>query len=170
MKRLSHEDGSWSELLQKWKAECHSFDEEIESYMPTMLDTLAEQIEICKQDTRSGVYALEGEADDVEAICFLNGAFLPKFTGRVLRVRHLILAPKYDFADYSVDEYARVLARIFEAVLKVSDSQIQCPHVKIHFRSPADVAVFREFAEKLNDLSHFDHVKMVGSWLFVSKA
>lgn len=170
MKRLSHEDGSWSELLENWTRECHEFDEDFVSYMPTTVPMLAEQIETCANDKWSGVYAIQDAQGAYEAICFLNGAFIPKFTGRVLRVRHLILAPKYDFGDYSEDEYARLLSIIFERVLTESDSNLPCPHVKVHFRSPADVAIFRKFAEKLDQFGHFSSVKMVGSWLFVSKA
>ncbi|MDE4173592.1 hypothetical protein PXK01_05465 [Phaeobacter sp. PT47_59] len=170
MKRLSHDDGSWSEFLEKWKRECHEFDEDFVSYMPTTLPMLADQIETCVNDKWSGVYGIQGDDEAYEAVCFLNGAFIPKFTGRVLRVRHLILAPKYDFGDYSEDEYARLLSTVFERVLNESDTRLPCPHVKVHFRSPADVAIFRKFAENLDQLSHFSSVKMVGSWLFVSKA
>ncbi|MDO6478247.1 hypothetical protein [Shimia thalassica] len=170
MKRLLHVDGSWADLLSKWSKQCHEFDEDFESYMSSTLPMLAEQIEICRKDKWSGVYSVEDSDNNYEAICFLNGAFIPKFTGRVLRLRHLILAPKYDFGDYSEDEYAALLAKVFESVLSLSDSELPCEHVKIHFRSPADVAIFREFAENLEDGSHFKGVKMIGSWLFVSKA
>lgn len=170
MIRLSHEDGSWSDLLDKWTTQCHEYDEDFVSYMPNTIPMLAEQIEACSADSRSGVYAVQGDERSYEALCFLNGAFIPKFTGRVLRVRHLLLAPKYDFGDYSEDQYAGLLSRVFNEVLEVSDSALQCPHVKIHFRSPADVEIFRKFADNLNGSDHFSYVKMVGSWLFVSKA
>jgi hypothetical protein len=169
MIRLSHEDGSWNNLQSSWSKQCHACDEDFSSFMPTTLPMLADEIEGCSNNKWTGVYAVDNE-DGFDAICFLNGAFIPKFSGRVLRVRHLILAPKYDLQDYSVEEYASLLARVFEAVLAVSDSSLPCPHVKFHFRSPADVAVFHTFAENLNKLSHFSSVKMVGSWLFVSKA
>ncbi len=170
MRRFSHEDGSWSEFLDNWKRQCHDFGEDFSSYVPTTLPILAQQIEDCVNDKWSGVYGVQNSEEEYEAVCFLNGAYIPNFTGRVLRVRHLILAPKYDFGDYSEDEYARLLSTVFEGVLQESDSNLECQHVKIHFRSPADVAIFRNFGEKLNNLSHFSSVKMVGSWLFVSKA
>ncbi len=170
MKRLSHSDGSWSDLLEKWRHQCHEFDEDFISYTPATIPSLGEQIETCSKDRWSGVYAVESDAGDYDAVCFLNGAFIPKFTGRVLRVRHLILAPKYDFGDYSQEQYASLLSNVFESVLKMSDSELPCPHIKVHFRSPADVALFREFAPNLNETSQFSSVNMVGSWLFVSKA
>lgn len=170
MKRLSHSDSSWSQLLAEWKKDCHNFEEDFESYMPTTLPMLAAQIEVCAGEKWSGVYSIENEEGSTEAICFLNAAYIPKFTGRVLRVRHLILAPRYDFGDYSEDQYAWLLSEVFDSVLHISEDDLPCPHVKIHFRSPADVAFFHKFATNLNKLSHFSSVKMVGSWLFVSKA
>jgi hypothetical protein len=170
MIRLSHDNGSWSELLEQWSRQCHEYEEDFESYVPTTLPMLAEQIESCTKEKWSGVYGIQNAEGGFEAICFLNGAFLPKFKGRVLRMRHLILAPKYDFGDFSEDEYARLLSIVFERVLTESDTKLPCPHVKVHFRSPADVAIFRKFATELNETSHFSSVKMVGSWLFVSKA
>lgn len=170
MKRFSHMDSSWGDLLDDWTRQCHNFGEDFSSYMPTTLPLLAEQIEDCVNDKWSGVYGIQNKDEEYEAICFLNGAFIPKYTGRVLRVRHLILAPKYDFGDYSADDYARLLSMVFEEVLKESDSNLECPHVKIHFRSPADVAIFRDFGHHLNKTDSFSSVKMVGSWLLVSKA
>ncbi len=169
MKRLLHSDGSRGELLDNWRHQCHEFDEDFETFTPATIPSLGEQIEVCANERWSGVYAVENEKGEVDAVCFLNGAFIPKFTGRVLRVRHLILAPKYDFGDYSQEQYASLLSNVFESVLKMSDSQLPCSHVKVHFRSPADVALFRDFAPNLNEGSHFSSVKMVGSWLFVTK-
>lgn len=170
MKQLFHHDGSWSSLQEQWARECHGFDEDYSSFVPSTMPMLAEQIAECATDKWSGVYGVTNESGEYEAICFLNGAFIPKFTERVLRVRHLILAPKYDFGDYSEEEYAGLLSNVFESVLDISDSELLCPHVKVHFRSPADVAIFRDFASNLDKLSHFSAVKMVGSWLFISKA
>lgn len=169
MKRLQHSDGSWSAVLDEWSAQCHNFGEDFESYMPATLPMLAEQISIAPSGPSTGVYASFDDIGSCRAICLLNGAFIPKFSGRVLRVRHLILSPKYDFEDYSAEDYASLLAAVFEDVLSVSDGEIKCNHVKFHFRSPADVALFRDFAALLNEKEHFSAVKMIGAWLFVSK-
>ena len=84
-------------------------------------------------------------------------------------MRHLTLSPKYDFGDFSADSYAKVLTEVFESVLLTSDTEIKCPHVKFHFRSPADLELFRNFATDLNKSERFSKVEMVGSWLFVNK-
>lgn len=170
MRQLYHEDGSWKELQQEWSKQCHDLGEDFESYMSATIPMLADQIELCARDKWSDVFSVIGEDGSHDAICFLNGAFIPDFKGRVLRVRNLILAPKHDFANFSEEEYAKLLSGVFENVLRTSDSKLPCPHIKFHFRSPADVSIFRKFAEYLNEESHFSSVKMVGAWLFVSKA
>lgn len=170
MRQLFHDDGSWNELQQEWSKQCHDAGEDFESYMSATMPMLAEQIELCEKEKWSGVFASPAADGSHDAICFLNGAFIPDFKGRVLRVRHLILAPKYDYDDSIEEDYAKLLSRIFENVLTISDSELKCDHVKFHFRSPADVRLFRKFAEFLNEKSHFSSVKMVGAWLFVSKS
>lgn len=169
MKRLSHKDGSWQKVQDQWAKQCRDHDEDFESYMPVTLPTLAEQIDICQGQKWTGVFGYQDGGGEFEAVCWLNGAYLPKFSGRVLRVRHLTLSPKYDFGAYTADLYAKLLTDVFESVLDVSNSTLECPHLKFHFRSPADLALFREFATDLNKSSRFSKVEMTGSWLFVNK-
>lgn len=170
MKRLSHLDGTWQQLQDQWREQCLEYDEDYSAYIPDTLQFLADQIDDCHNERWSGVYSHHSQKDEIEAICFLNGAHIPGFSGRVLRTRHLILAPKYDLGSYSAEDYARLLSEVFEDLLVISSGELECPHVKIHFRSPADVELFRSFATHLNRNERFSDVKMVGSRLFVSKA
>lgn len=170
MKRFQIEDGSWRELYEQWSAQCHKFDEDFESFAPATFAMLEREIDGCKSLEHSGVYGYAKNGSSYDAVCWLNGAFIPKFDGKVLRVRHLMLAPCYDFEDRSQEDYAQILTDIFEAVLEVSDSEICCPNVKFHFRSPADVALFREFAKILPKSSRFSTVNMAGAWLSITKS
>lgn len=169
MKRLAHHDGSWSRLQQNWATQCREHGEDFESYMPVTLPTLAEQIVTCDGERWNGVFQFLEADQEPQAIAFFNAAFIPGFSGRVLRIRHLLLAPKYDLGEYSEAEYAQLLTDIFESAILASDDLLPCEHVKFHFRSPADVALFRAFAQHLDQDSRFADVKMVGAWLFVSK-
>jgi len=169
MIRLNHHDGTWEKFLNEWSDLCREFDEDFGSYMPYNLLTLAEQCEVCVSDQSSGVFAYKDADGKHAAVCFMNSTFLPKFSGRVLRVRHLVLAPNYDLGEYSADHYAEVLSRVVGSVLEVSNESLPAAHVKFHFRSPADVNVFREFAPILNETKHFKTVKMQGSWLTITK-
>ena len=169
MIELGHHDGSWQRLQDDWAKQCGDFGEEFSRYMPATLPLLADQIEICSGEKWNGVYGIQGTDGTLDAVAFVNCSFIPGFKERVMRVRNLILAPRYDFGDYSEDEYALLLTEVFESVLELSEGPLPCPHVKVHFRSPADVALFREFSEELAHYEHFSDIKMVGSWLFISK-
>lgn len=169
LKQLFHNDGSWQALQDEWAKQCHDFDEDFSSYMPSTIPMLAEQIDVCSSDKWSGVFAKLNAQGEHQAICFANAAFIPKFSGRVLRIRNLILSPRFDFGSFSEEDYALLLTDIFQDILALSDSELKCPHVKFHFRSPADLALFQRFAAEMSKFGQFSEIKMVGSWLFVSK-
>jgi hypothetical protein len=168
MKRLSHVDGSWGRLLAQWSRECHECDEDFESYLPETLKLLGGLVEQTEGQRWDGVFAFE-EDGSMEGICFVNGAFIPDYSGRVLRVRHVILSPKNDFGEYDEEHFAKKLGTLFERILEVSESEIPCPHLKFHFRSPADVALFQKFSLILTKSDHFSSVKMKGAWLMLTK-
>ena len=169
MIRLNHDDGTWQAFVNEWSKLCRDFDEDFNSYMPYNLNTLAQQCEDCVLDQRSGVFAHKDSDGGHVAVCFLNSGYIPKFDGRVLRVRHLVLAPNYDLGEYSVDQYAEVLSRVVTDVIEMSNGTLLSKHLKFHFRSPADVEVFRQFAPELNKAKHFKNVRMQGSWLTITK-
>lgn len=170
MKRLEHNDGSWNELQQDWKKSCSKYGEEYANYTPTTMQLLAAEIENCSNDRWSGVYAsIEVGKNHHEALAFLNAAHIPGYVGRVLRVRHLQASPEFDLGVYSAEQYANMLGRVFHGIMHVSDVILPCPHVKVHFRSPADAALFSTVAEDLEASGNFSDVKTVGAWLYISK-
>jgi hypothetical protein len=168
MKRLSHEDGSWAALTKQWEQQCHKLDEDFQTYLPDTIKLLGELVEQTKGNQHDGVFA-HVDSGQYRGICFMNGAFIPGYTGRVLRVRHVILAPDYDYGDYDERDFAEILGGFFENIIDTSENVIICNHVKIHFRSPADVAVFRRFSEEMSKFEHFSSVLMKGAWLMITK-
>ena len=168
MKKLLSADGSWAELTKQWSAQCHKFDEDFASYIPDTISLLQDLVDQTVNKATDGVFAFVQE-DIYQGICFVNGAFIPGFAERVLRVRHVILAPENDFGEFDEEKYARRLGSFFEAILAVSDSVIHCKHVKIHFRSPADVAIFQKFSANLSQFEQFSSVQMKGAWLMITK-
>lgn len=168
MKRLSHVDGSWGELLAQWSRECNEYQEDLENYLPETMKLLGNLVEQTEGQRWDGVFVLE-EGGVFEGICFVNGAFIPGFAGRVLRVRHIILSPKYDFGEYDETHFAAKLGNLFERILKLSEAALPCEHLKFHFRSPADVALFRKFSSILSDSEHFLTVQMKGAWLMLTR-
>jgi hypothetical protein len=168
MKRLSHIDGTWGDLLTQWSRQCHDLQEDFEGYLPETMKLLGSLVEQTEQQRWDGVFAYE-EDHQIEGICFVNGAFIPGYSGRVLRVRHIILSPKNDFGEYDEEHFARVLGAIFERVLQLSEGSIPCQHLKFHFRSPADVALFRKFSSILPEGDRFSSVQMKGAWLMLTR-
>jgi len=105
-----------------------------------------------------------------DAMCQLNVAFLPGYTGKVLRVRHIIHSPMFDFDEgKTVDDYVNVLADIFSGVLSASEGEMLAPHVKFHFRSPAERSFFNTLQDILSKRPIFAGVEMRGAWLYISK-
>ena len=103
-------------------------------------------------------------------MCQLNVALLPGFDGKVLRVRHIVHSPKYDFDDtVGVDDYASFLVDIFLGVFSISYTEMPAPYIKFHFRSPAERSFFSEFKKALEVKDHFKAIEMRGSWLYIKK-
>jgi hypothetical protein len=169
MHKLSLNDGTWDALVDDWGKICQTYDEDFDGYMTVSIPTLKQQCVECVNDNWSGSFALKDGDGKHIAAAFLNAAHIKGFSGRVLRVRHLVMSPSYDFGEFDEDMYAKILMKIVADIVIMSDEQLLCPNLKFHFRSPADLVIFRTFAEKLDVLSRFSLVAMVGSWLHIEK-
>jgi hypothetical protein len=169
LNRLSHANGEWTNLLQQWERDCALFNENFEEYAAasmSVLRPLAEQTQV----TQYGVFGLKDETGYIGA-CQLNGAYLPGYDDKVLRVRHIVHAPIFDFKeDFDVDDYVKFLGGLFVSVFNASVTEIPCPYVKFHFQSPAERAFFESMTSKLSEIDSFAEVKMVGSWLYIKRA
>lgn len=103
------------------------------------------------------------------AACYLNSTMLKGFSGYVLRVRHLLLSPYYDFEDLSLDDYADILARFFTALVECSEGELLSPHIKIHYKSPYDRTFFAAFGMQLRASGRFQTVESKGMWLHLTR-
>jgi hypothetical protein len=166
--RISTENGQWPELIRQWELECERYDEALDDYATASIPTvrpLAEQA----QTHSAGVYALKS-GDSFLGLCQLNVALLPGYDGRVLRVRHIVHSPKFDFdADVPIEEYVSFLAGVLVGVFTVSDNDMQAPYVKFHFKSPAEKAFFAQLQVAIKKIKGVDEVALKGSWLYIKK-
>ncbi|UWQ11932.1 hypothetical protein K3X41_04390 [Aliiroseovarius crassostreae] len=166
-KRISRENGQWNTLWQQWDKECTKYGETISDYATSALSTLKPLAED-PQITSAGVYGLI-DKDEIVAVCQLNVTGLPGYTGPVVRLRHLVLAPKFDFDDSTtIQEYINVLSSVFAGTINLAHSEMKADHAKLHFRSPADKEFFKNIEQSLKSNSVFSHVALKGSWLYVS--
>jgi hypothetical protein len=166
--RVSVQNGHWDSLLNQWEESCTEFDEPFSDYATGSLPILRPLAEK-DQVNSSGVFALKDDSR-YHGICQLNSAHLKGYTGKVLRVRHIVHAPRYDFSvDVELDDYATLLSGIFKGVIDVSNEEMHSPDVKFHFTSPAERQFFTEFNTALKGHKVFDKVDMAGSWLYIKK-
>lgn len=167
LQRISVQDESWQELMADWDAQCSKYSENISDYatasLPVLKDLASEP-----QMSNAGVFGLKSSANHL-AICQANVAFLPGYEGKVLRVRHITMAPSYDFSDTLVlDEYASVLVSIFTETVNLALGQMPAKHVKFHLRSPVEREFGSRFVEALAGNSAFEKVSLAGSWVYLS--
>lgn len=165
--RLQSSNGTWAALKADWAAQCAECGEDFASYglaSFSVLDPLAEA-----PDRHAAVYALK-IGDQHRAVCQLNLARLPAFDDPVLRVRHLMFAPIFDFGDYPIQDYADLLVGFFGGVIAESrQGPLQAKHVHFHLRSPTDRNYFHAVGVQLNahQPSIFEDVKARGAWLYI---
>ncbi len=168
LQHLRREDGSWDGLVRQWTDECAEFDEDFDEYALGAIDVLESLIEEDLPASRARVVSLIDDGRH-RLVCQANRADIKGYDGKVLRIRHIVLSPRFDFGSVDVAEYALVLTSLFAHVLKLSDVDMKAPHIKFHLRSPADRQFFAMLSQHLGAGNHFRHIAMRGSWLYITK-
>ena len=114
------------------------------------------------------MFALKRDDGTFDAVCQANATFLPGYKGKVLRVRHMLLSPHFDFGEYPIEQYVQVLSRMFARTVHLAKSDLPSEHVKFHLRSPADRQFFEATLDAFTDTNLFDAVAIRGSWLYLT--
>lgn len=166
--RVSSDNRLWNQLIIDWEDQCRDFHEDLGEYAMASLPVL-ESLASETQRKNAGVFAVRSERG-FEGICQLNVTPLPGYTGPVLRVRHIVHAPRYDFtSDMSIDEYGAVLAHTLLGVFRASNNEMKAQHIKFHFKSPAEQMFFSRLKDALNEKELFSSMELKGSWLYITK-
>ncbi|MFG1255708.1 MULTISPECIES: hypothetical protein [Xanthobacter] len=166
LERLYVSDGSWEAFEADWSRQCTEFGETLENFAPGHVPMLKLA---ATNEPKSGAFALPYEGEHAAA-CQLNCTPLPGFTGPVLRLRFLTLAPRYDLGESSQEAYSDILVQLLQGVLEVSESLWPADHVKFHLASPADRVFFAALGKPLDASGVFRSVCVKGSWLYISKS
>lgn len=165
-RRISRENGLWDKLWADWDKLCTSFGENFQDFAPSSL-TILRPLAESPQTATAGVFALIDEGATL-AVCQLNVAFIKGYDNQVLRLRHLLLSPEYDFSNtVTVEKYVQVLSEMFAGTVVCAQNELPAKHVKLHLQSPADRVFFKEIEQHLNKSATFSAVKMHGAWLYV---
>lgn len=166
--RVSNENGHWQKLMQQWSDQCETFLEALDDYAVASLPALRPLAESAQVST-AGVYSVLVEGKYL-GVCQLNAAFLPGYDGRVLRVRHIVHCPEFDFSEQiTLEDYVNFLTNILVGVFEISAQEMQAPYIKFHFKSPAERAFFEHLKTSIESLPLIDKVEMKGSWLYIKK-
>ena len=165
--RLLSSDGSWGIFEEDWKSQCADYGEDFEQYASASLPVLKEQA--TNPTPGVSVYALEREGSGFDSVVQATAAFIPGYSERVLRVRHMLMSPHFDFGDYGVDDYAKVLVRTFLSAAELAESGEQSSrHIKFHLRSPAEREFFTAMLVPLGKAERFTDVAIKGAWLHMT--
>lgn len=168
-KELSGADDTWANVQNGWRAQCEAFEENFDGYATaarTELNSFADPANLSYK-----VFGLINEDnEECDAVCSVNWTNLPGYADKVLRVRNLLFAPRFDFGEYEVSEYSTVLTRMFARAYGLATGPMPSQHIKFHLRSPAEMQFFALVGSELGALDEFKAVKVRGAWLYVDLA
>ena len=169
LKRVSLADSTWNDLCRQWESECISCSEEFSEFAPAsfpVLDKLARGAQL----TNAGVFAVPN-GENYSAACQANVCLLPGYDGKVLRVRHIVFSPNYDYGEnLTLEDYGHALLSVFGGTINLSYEEMMARHIKFHLRSPAELQFGNSFTEFLKGHQAFKEVNMRGAWIYLSKS
>ncbi|WP_420325450.1 hypothetical protein [Mameliella sp.] len=169
LKRVNGQDGSWPDLISQWEKQCEIYGESLDDFAVASLPVI-EGLATGAQQHYAGAYAYSDDGN-YKAVCHVNSTFLPKYDGKVLRVRHIVLSPDFDFSDTpTVDDYTDVLVGVFVGAIALTMEEMPSSHVKFHLRSPIERELGEHFTKAISGNAAFKDVAMQGSWIYLSKA
>lgn len=166
LEKLLVSTGTWGLFEADWRAQCGAFGEDFDQYAIGSLPVLREMAE--QSNPEVAVVALRADDGSYAAVAQVNSTHLPGYEGKVLRVRHMLLSPTFDFGELSIEDYAGVLSRMFSRTVSLAFSDMPSQHVKFHLRSPADRQFFSNALTALKDFELFNSVAMRGAWLYLT--
>ena len=128
--RVSLESKRWKDLTEQWTLECVSLGESFSKHKTRTFDSLAMLAE-APQDARSGVFALHSNGR-YQAICLVNLCYTPEPITPVLRVHHIIPAPKMKLDEsISLYDYHSMLAAMFKGIWDLSNNEMECHSLRL---------------------------------------
>ena len=166
LSRVSKDD--WNKLILQWEDECSHYGENYSDFATASLPVL-EHLAYSAPLRDASVYGLVQD-DKYQVVCQANSTFLPGYQGKVLRVRHIGLSPRFEFSEtVDLQDYTTSLIGVFTGALEVAQQDMPADHIKFHLKSPAERAFGNAFTDALEDHDAFTSVAMKGSWIYLSK-
>lgn len=159
----------WQDLVSEWELQSNRYGEPFEEHASASLPVL-EDLAMGPKRADAAVFGYKPDEETV-TIAQMNSTFLPGYQGKVLRVRHIVFAPKFDLDDrLTIDDYIDALVGIFGGAILTSTHEMPSDHVKFHLNSPAERQFAEKFKEMLSQSEAFNDVSIRGAWIYLSKA
>lgn len=164
--RLSASGGSLDKFEADWAAQCAEVDDDAESYGFASMSMIRDFAQ--RDSDKEWAIAIQNGERFMAAACAIR-AMQKGHDGRVLRIRQVTVCPLLDYGNLGENVYVDTLIGVLNGALKLSESELEANHVKLHLRSPADAVFFRAFGNTLDSKGVFAATEAHGAWLTISK-
>jgi hypothetical protein len=125
----------------------------------------------CKNISNSEAIFCINEGNSPVGAFRITYTFIPGYSDKILRIRHILMSPSYEYGEKTVEDYGRVLSGIVLEAVKLTDGDYRSQHIKLHMRSIADRQFFQFFADSAALPSATGiSIQVKGSWLHIDKA
>lgn len=167
--RLGKKGPAYDDLIAAWKAECEALGEDFETYSAIPVAIFNEIME--RDAAKTGLYVAQADDGSFGAVCMVNHARIPGYVGPVLRVRHILLSPRFDLGEWEISDYVEVIFAILNGVIERSekDAKLKANHIKLHARSPSDMQFLQALGTALGKANVYASVQVKGTWLYITK-
>lgn len=162
----------FSDLERQWAEQCEQLGENYEDFSTVYIEHARGIVDGKLNTDKLAIYVLQTSQGAVECLAHINVAPLPRTTGRTLRIRSILFAPKYDYLDIQPEIYAHLGAELIENALYLAsgeeDERMAAEHVKICLTNSFDRAAMAPLATRLGNSKALSDVSFRGNWLHFS--
>lgn len=164
--RLLESDATLEQFQTNWSRQCEEIGEDFENYAT---DSLIPIMELARNPQPES-WAVSIQEDGRHTAAFIVHKALQKgFDAPVLRVRHIVVCPMLDQGVLSEETYADTLVALLFEAIHLSVNTLPASYIKMHVRSPADLAYFRALVSALDRRRVFESTELKGAWLTLKK-
>jgi hypothetical protein len=168
IRRLLSTDSSWTQFEKDWSAQCEEVGDDFESYGAAPISMVRKFAESDSEtEWAVGLYDKNSKKYYASACAIL--AAQKGYTGKVLRIREVVVCPLLDYGKLPENEYVDTLIHLLNGAVKLSVTQLKARHIKMHLRSPADAVFFRAVGATLDSKGVFAATEAHGAWLSFTK-
>lgn len=168
IRRLRSADNSWGLFYDDWSVQCKEVGEDFESYGAAPISMIREFAEK-ESDSEWAIGLFDKNRKQYFASACAILATQKGYTGKVLRIREVVVCPLLDYGKLPENEYIDALTDLLNGAVKLSESDLVARHIKVHLRSPEDAKFFRTLGRRLDSKDVFAATEVHGAWLSVTK-